>query len=91
MNYSDDVQSSLDAIQQKQGVLQQEKEQLLINQATAAANQALVSKTGNLSSAQLQQECLTIVQKAEADNYSLPVTFGNCVTSSSGSVIVNSK
>lgn len=91
VHFSSEVQSQLDGIQTKQGQLQQEKEQLLINQATAAANQALVSKTGNLSSAQLQQECLTIIQKAEADNYPLPATFGNCVTSSSGSVIVNSK
>lgn len=89
VHYSSEVQQQLDGIQTKEGTLQQENEQLLINRATAAANQALVSKTGNLSTQQLQQECLTIVQKAEADNYELPATYGNCVTGTTSSTIVD--
>lgn len=89
IHYSSEVQSNLDGIQSKQGLLQQEKEQLLINQATASANKALVSETGVLTPSQVQQECFTIVQDAEKDNYPLPALW-NCYGSSSGSVIVDS-
>lgn len=89
VHYSTAVQDQLDGIQQKQGQLQQEIEQQQINTATAQANQDLVSKTGALTSQQLQQECLSIVQTAEKDNYSLPATWGNCITNTSGTAIVN--
>jgi regulator of protease activity HflC (stomatin/prohibitin superfamily) len=89
VHYSSEVQSQLDGIQQKEGQYQQELEQQQINTATALANQDLVSKTGNLTSQQLQQECLSITQTAEKDNYALPETWGNCITASSGSVIVS--
>jgi hypothetical protein len=89
IHYSSSTQSYLEAIQQQSAKTQIAEEQIKTNTATAEANQALVSKTGTLTSSQLQQECLSIVQQAEKDNYQLPALFGNCVTSTSGSAIVS--
>lgn len=85
-----ELQDLVNGIQNKQGQYQQELEQQQINTATATANKDLVSNTGTLSSSQIQQECFTIVQDAEKDNYTLPATW-SCTGGTSSAIVDTGK
>lgn len=92
VHYDSTTEAALQRIQNSYTETAQAVQQEQTNAAISAANEALVSKTGTLTPAQLEQECFSIVQTAEKDGYQLPLTWGNCMASSSSStpVIVNS-
>lgn len=91
VHYNATTEQALTKIQDSYTATAQAVQQEQTNAAISAANKALVSQTGTLTPAQLQQECLSIVQTAIKEGYQLPLTWGNCISpSSSNGVIVNS-
>lgn len=92
VHYDSTTEAALQRIQNSYTETAQAVQQEQTNSAISAANEALVSKTGTLTPAQLEQECFSIVQTAEKDGYQLPLTWGNCMSvgASSTPVIVNS-
>lgn len=91
VHYNITTEQALEKIQNSYTETAVQTQQEQTNAAISAANKALVSQTTNLTPAQLEQECFSIVQTAEKDNYQLPLTWGNCTggTTSQTPVIVN--
>lgn len=90
IQYDNTVEAQLQSVLKQTVQTQVAKQTILTDQALAKAANALNAALHN-DPLYLNNRCLDILQNAEQNNYQLPATFGNCVTSNTSSIVTPGK